>query len=432
MLDADDGALKARITKAFPESRVTFEAIDGEILQRELARYFSDEPADAGKVAFDASGRTENGGAVIDRLDEDAPVINLLNSLFLDAISRRASDIHVESESSSARVRYRIDGVLVTTLRIPLDRAVALASRLKLLSNLNVLESRKPQDGRLGLMLSGSALDVRISVTPTIYGESIVLRLLNLKDRPLSLDSLGFSAAHLEMIRRIIEYPSGLVIITGPTGSGKTTTLTAILRELNRDGIKIISLEDPVENRVEGVAQVQINEDLGLTFDALLRRVFRQDPDIIMIGEIRDAITAELAVRSALTGHLVFATLHTNSALEAAIRLEDMGVEPFLVASTLRAVIGQRLVRRICLSCSGKGCPECLGSGYRGRTSLAEIVTVSPTLADAIRVSASASDLGRICEEGGFIPIRKDGAEKVRLGATTVDEIRSELGAVDE
>lgn len=432
MLDVGDAVLRARIEKAFPDSRVSFERVDEETLSLTQARMFSEDDGRANPSGAGTAAMAVSADSAIDRLDGDAPLVNLLNSVFLDAIARHASDIHIESSESGGRVRFRVDGRLLTAMSLSPSRTAALTARLKVLANVNVLETRRPQDGRISLVVGGDRLDARISIVPTVEGESVAVRLLNRKDKPLLLGELGFLPEHLAFLSGIGERRSGLIVVTGPTGSGKTTTLSAILRNLNRDGVKIVSLEDPVENRIEGIAQVPVNDGLGLTFDSLLRRVFRQDPDIVMIGEIRDPATAELSVRAALTGHLVLATLHTESAPEAVVRLEDMGIAPYLVASTLRAAIGQRLVRRLCPACRGAGCPACGGSGFAGRTVIAEIAEVRAALAEKIRSGATGCELERCLSAGGFTPIRTDAAAKVRAGVTTDEEVRSELGGSRE
>jgi type II secretory ATPase GspE/PulE/Tfp pilus assembly ATPase PilB-like protein len=305
----------------------------------------------------------------------------------------------------------------------------ALSTRLKLLSNLNVLETRRPQDGHIDITAERYSLDVRLSITPTIWGESIVLRLLNRAGAPLDLDTLGFSAKHRARLDAILGVPSGLVLVTGPTGSGKTTTLAALLTELNRNAIKVISIEDPVEYRIAGVTQIQTNDELGLSFDAILRRVFRQDPDIIMVGEIRDRETAELAVRAALTGHLVFATLHTNNALEAVFRLANMGIPAYLAGAVLKAVVAQRLVRKICPACGGTGCNACAQTGCHGRTVIAETLCLDDELSGAICDEVSRTRLGALLAERGFTTLHDDADEKIATGITTAEEVRRELGA---
>jgi len=432
LLNENDTVLKTRIQKTFPEVKIAFTPIDKSTFDMRLSRFYSDQNDIASSDLSVALGSSNDEGKGIDEIDEEAPIINLLNSVFLEAIARRASDIHIESEKQLSRIRFRIDGVLVTVLTISQDKAVALSSRLKVLSNLNVLETRKPQDGRLNINSGEETLDIRVSITPTVYGESIVLRLLNRSDASLGLEELGFSQKDLESIHSIISCTSGLVLISGPTGSGKTTTLGAILRKLNTETTKIISIEDPVENRIDGVTQIQINEEIGITFDSMLRRVFRQDPDIIMIGEIRDSVTAELAIRAALTGHLVFATLHTTSVNEVPIRLTDMGVPPYLVAATLRALVGQRLVRRVCDECSGAGCDRCMHTGFYGRTVIAETLVITETLRSIIRDNIDEGRFLKALRASGFRDMYQDGREKVAQGITTQQEIRSELGGFNE
>jgi type II secretory ATPase GspE/PulE/Tfp pilus assembly ATPase PilB-like protein len=438
MLDASDSVLRLRMERSFPGARLAFEPIGADELSLTLARAFAAESAEGSACAQDSSGATEGDESAIDRLDEEAPLVNLLNSVFLEAIERKASDVHIESGREGALVRFRVDGRLETAMRVSNGRAKALHARLKILANVNALESRRPQDGRISLAVGGNRIDARLSTVPTVEGESAAIRLLNRRDGPLSLGDLGFRAEHLAFLSSVRDISAGLVVVTGPTGSGKTTTLSAMIRELNREGVKIVSLEDPVENRIEGVTQIQVNDEIGLTFDSILRRVFRQDPDVLTIGEIRDGQTAELAVRAALTGHLVFATLHTNSAMEAVVRLEDMGVAPYLVASTLRASIGQRLVRKRCAACGGSAtrgnaeCPTCRGTGYSGRTVIAEIVPVTKGLARKIRSGASADDLVGYLSRDGFVTMDADAGEKIRAGITTREEVRAELGASDE
>jgi general secretion pathway protein E/type IV pilus assembly protein PilB len=370
--------------------------------------------------------------SVIDRIADDAPVINLLNSIFLEAISKRASDIHIESGPSESAIRYRIDGLLVNAKTISQERAIAVSARLKILANLNVLENRRPQDGHIDLRTESYFLDVRLSIIPTIWGESIVLRLLNSSDTPLSLDSLGFSPSYSIYLDNIVSGTSGLVLVTGPTGSGKTTTLAAILKKLNTKSTKIISIEDPVEYRIEGITQIQVHEELELTFDALLRRIFRQDPDIIMVGEIRDVETAELAIRAALTGHLVFATLHTNSAIEAVYRLQNMGIPNYMAAAVLRMVIAQRLIRKICPQCLSTGCVSCSNTGFRGRTIIAEFIPIDEKLRDMITGGIAIEQLRSHLRQERYRTLLDDGEEKAISGITTEGEIRRELGYGNE
>jgi type II secretory ATPase GspE/PulE/Tfp pilus assembly ATPase PilB-like protein len=426
MIRPEDRVLKNRIEKTFAEYRCNFESMTLDEFNLKLSQLYSE---DTGKESPGSQSTTDTiQKSSIDHIADDAPLINLLNSIFLEAISKRASDIHVESGKSEASIRFRIDGVLVAAKNIPTERAQGISARLKLLANLNILETRRPQDGHIDITSDQYSLDVRISVTPTIWGESIVLRLLNRSDAPFTLDSLGFSKNHRNTISNILTISSGLVLVTGPTGSGKTTTLAAVLKELNAVSTKIISIEDPVEYRIDGITQIQVNEDMGLTFDAVLRRIFRQDPDIIMVGEIRDTETAELAIRAALTGHLVFATLHTNNALEAIYRLQNMGIPPYMVSAVLRAVIAQRLIRKVCTVCNGAGCDTCFGAGYKGRTVIAEIIAVDEELTGLVGSSAPAEKLLANLKKKHHTTLFDDASEKVEAGVTTTQEIQRELG----
>ena len=298
---------------------------------------------------------------------------------------------------------------------------------MKILANLNALENRRPQDGHIDVRTDSYSLDVRISIIPTIWGESIVLRLLNRSDSPFSLDSLGFSQSHFNCLQDILHISSGLILVTGPTGSGKTTTLAAILKSLDINDSKIISIEDPVEYRIEGITQIQVHEELALTFDALLRRIFRQDPDIIMIGEIRDIETAELAIRAALTGHLVFATLHTNNAIEAVYRLQNMGIPAYMLAAVLRMVIAQRLIRKVCRECKC-GCPHCSNTGYLGRTVIAEFIPINTDLSDLISSGIGIQEMRGFLQKISFKSLFDDADEKIALNLTTELEVRRELG----
>ena len=425
MLNENDIILKTRVNKAYAEWQCVFQELDTEAFNLKLAQLFSEEQSAADLLPETARNSRES---VIDQVADDAPVVNLLNSIFLEAISKRASDIHIESGAYETAVRFRIDGLLVTVKQISQERAIAVSARLKILANLNVLENRRPQDGHIDVKTDSYSLDVRISTIPTVWGESIVLRLLNRSDSPLSLDSLGFSAGYSTFLQNILAVTSGLILVTGPTGSGKTTTLAALLKELDIRSTKIISIEDPVEYRIPGIIQIQVNEELGLGFDALLRRIFRQDPDVIMIGEIRDIETAELAVRAALTGHLVFATLHTNNSIEAVYRLQNMGVPPYMVAAVLKVVIAQRLIRKVCRDCMAKGCARCLNTGYIGRTAIAEFIPVDLILQDMIAAGAVIEQLRSHLQNMRFRTLYDDAEEKISSGLTTEAEIRRELG----
>jgi general secretion pathway protein E/type IV pilus assembly protein PilB len=400
--------------------------MDNAAFNLKLSQLFSEEQGN--EVVPSNSSIHDSRQSIIDQVADDAPIVNLLNSIFLEAISKRASDIHIESGPEETAIRYRIDGILVAVKTITQERSIAVSARLKILSNLNILENRRPQDGHIDIKTDTYSLDVRISIVPSIWGESIVMRLLNRSDTPLELDSLGFSTKHTHYLQNILTISSGLFLITGPTGSGKTTTLAAILKRLNTDSKKIISIEDPVEYRIPGITQIQVHEDLELTFDTILRRIFRQDPDIIMIGEIRDLETAELAIRAALTGHLVFATLHTNNAVEAIYRLQNMGIPPFMIAAVLKVIIAQRLVRKICPECKTTGCSHCLQTGYWERTAIAEFLPVDITLSDMVAKGILVEQLRAYLIEKKYETLFDDAKEKINSGITTELEIQRELG----
>jgi len=426
MLNSNDAVLMTRIKKAYPDYQCEFHVLNTEDFNLKLSQLFSEENVNEPASAVDAIHDSRK--SIIDKIADDAPVVNLLNNIFLEAISRRASDIHIESKNNETAVRYRIDGLLSDTRTISRERTLAVSARLKILANLNVLENRRPQDGHIDIKTDAYSLDVRLSIVPTIWGESIVLRLLNRSDTVLSLDSLGFSSHYAHYLHDILNTPSGLILVTGPTGSGKTTTLAAILKELNLQSTKIISIEDPVEYRIEGITQIQVNDELGLTFDTLLRRIFRQDPDIIMIGEIRDIQTAELAIRAALTGHLVFATLHTNNAIEAVYRLQNMGIPSYMVAAVLRLAIAQRLIRKSCTVCNTTGCSHCSHTGYSGRTVIAEFIPVTADLCDLIANGPDIEKLRSYLEKQNYKTLFDDAEEKVAAGISTKLEIKRELG----
>ncbi|MCK5673878.1 MAG: type II/IV secretion system protein, partial [Spirochaetales bacterium] len=291
---------------------------------------------------------------LLDKIANDAPIINFVNSMIIEGIRKRASDIHIEAFTDTVKVRYRIDGVLQTFNEISPSMFPAISSRIKIMSNLNIMERRLPQDGRTSVHLGGDTQDIRVSIVPTARGESIVLRLLNRKSTLIGLDKIGLRDEGLIDIRKILKTPYGLVLATGPTGSGKTTTLNSMLREMDRESQKIITIEDPIEYVIDGIDQIQTNEAIGLTFTSILKRILRQDPNIIMIGEIRDTETANLCIRAALTGHLVLSTLHTNDAVSVIDRFRDMGVEPFMIAAVLKTSMAQRLVRKLCPDCREK------------------------------------------------------------------------------
>ncbi len=391
----------------------------------------------------------ENGDREDDvALAEDAALIKFVNQIFVEAVRDRASDIHVEPMEDELRIRYRIDGVLH---KVPIPPEIkrfqaAIVSRLKIMASLNIAEKRLPQDGRIKLSCLGKEIDVRVSVIPNVWGEGVCLRLLDRASMMLSLEELGMPPNVLSQFRALITEPHGIVLVTGPTGSGKTTTLYAALQKINNVEDKIITVEDPVEYQLAGIKQIQVNPRIGLTFGNGLRAILRHDPDIIMIGEIRDLETAEIAVQSALTGHLVFSTLHTNDAPSAVTRLLDMGVETFLVASTVEGLMAQRLVRRICDGCRqefkagpaelesgmppdiktfwrGRGCEECRGTGYKGRQGVFELVVVDDAVREMILRREGANRLKKYAVENGMKTLREDGWDRVRSGVTTPEEV---------
>ena len=355
----------------------------------------------------------------------EARIVRLVNDIFTRAIELGASDIHIEPGEENVAVRCRVDGVLTEIISTPLSQFPAIASRIKLLGGLNIAESRLPQDGRTNIQLGR-----RISTIPILTGESIVLRLLNQEAISFDLGILGMSPTHLAQFRKLIQIPHGIILVVGPTGSGKTTTLYSVINQLNDNRKKIITVEDPVEYKMAGLCQMQVNSKIGVTFATGLRSIVRQDPDIILVGEIRDRETADIAINAALTGHLVLSTLHTNDAVGAVTRLLDMGVENFLVSSALFGVLSQRLVRKICPVCHGKTtdaagnrCRRCNGSGYKGRCGIFELLTVSDELRAAINRSASSSELEAIAVREGMVTLQEDGLAKVRAGITTPEEL---------
>jgi len=377
----------------------------------------------------------------------EAPVVKLVNMIITRAIEDRASDIHIEAFENKVRVRYRVDGVLVDAESLPKRLQPAVISRIKIMSKLNIAERRLPQDGRIKLRVSGRETDLRVSTLPTLYGESVVMRILDRGSTLISLEDIGFNENTIEQYKRLIAIPYGMILVTGPTGSGKTTTLYASLSRINSSDRKIITIEDPVEYEIEGINQLQVKPKIGLTFANGLRHIVRQDPDVIMVGEIRDKETAEIAIHSALTGHLVFSTLHTNDAPGAVTRLLDMGVESFLVSSALSGVLAQRLVRVICPNCKhpvspepellqkmgagnvdftvfhGEGCEECRHTGYMGRTGIFELMMADDKISRMILDKTSADSIRQSAMARGMMPLRACGWQKVRAGVTTIEEV---------
>jgi type IV pilus assembly protein PilB len=406
---------------------------------------------------------------------KDAPVTRAVNSILEFAVKQKASDIHIEPREKTVKVRFRIDGMLIDSMTLPKTIQAALVSRIKILSNLKIDEHRLPQDGRFKVIVEGREVDLRVSISPITSGEKVVIRILDQSAGKIDLENLGIRGRDLEAIQRALKKPHGMFLVTGPTGSGKSTTLYAALTKMNRVDVNIITLEDPVEYHIEGINQIQVNPDIGLTFASGLRSILRQDPDVIMVGEIRDAETAELAVQSALTGHVVLSTLHTNSAAGVLPRLLDMNVEPFLIASTVNTVLGQRLVRKICETCKepyesseaatemikevlkgilpkdkaamtakakelgystlptleqksytlyrGKGCADCNHSGYQGRMGIYEVFEVNPDMEHLLLSHATASEVQTQAIKGGMTTMRQDGTLKVLSGETTPEEV---------
>jgi len=389
----------------------------------------------------------------IKELAESNPVKKLLNLVLLQAIRDKASDIHFEPFEEEYKMRYRIDGVLYEMVPPPKHIAVAISSRLKVMADLDIAERRIPQDGRIALVVGGNPIDLRVSVLPTMFGESVVLRVLDRSQLDLRLDMLGIMKDDMAKIEQLIHKPNGIVIVTGPTGCGKTTTLYSALKELNSIETKIITTENPVEYDIDGLIQVQINPDIGLTFDKCLRHILRQDPDIVMVGEIRDLETGQISIQASLTGHLVFSTLHTNDAPSTIARLLDLGLEPFLVTATLEGIIAQRLVRKICHNCKeqfepkedtllelglspddvagrkfyyGKGCELCHNTGYRGRRGIFEIMTFNDELRDLVMKRSSTSVLHSAARRNGMRLLRDNGLELIYNGTTTIEEVARE------
>ncbi|HEY0945572.1 MAG TPA: ATPase, T2SS/T4P/T4SS family [Opitutaceae bacterium] len=384
--------------------------------------------------------------------DGDAPIIKLVHSIILEAIQRRASDIHLEPLEKRFRVRYRIDGVLLEVENPPKRLQLAMISRLKIMANISIAEKRIPQDGRIQIAMGGKSIDLRVSSLPTVHGESIVMRILDKEGLKLGLPELGFLSDDQSVMERVIGLPDGIFLVTGPTGSGKTTTLYSCLHYINKPDRKLITVEDPVEYQLAGVNQVPVRHEVGMTFASALRAMLRQAPNVVMVGEIRDLETAEIAINASLTGHMVFSTLHTNDAPGAVTRLIDIGVKPFLVSTSLRAVMAQRLTRKICRHCKrayapdlrelralninpeqaaaatfmkGEGCPDCNGTGYRGRMGIFEIFQINEELQRMIYENESTSKLRDKARAFGMRTMREDGVRKVTAGLTTIEEVVS-------
>lgn len=354
---------------------------------------------------------------------ETAPIVKIVNLILIESLKRRASDIHVEPEEDSLRVRYRVDGSLHEVLTIPKKNQNAVLARLKIMSGMDITESRIPQDGRFKIRARNKEVDYRVSVLPTSFGAKVVLRALDKSNLSMGLDKLGFSEYTLQRFKEAIAMPFGMILVTGPTGSGKSTTLYSVINQLNTADKNIITIEDPVEYQVEGITQVQANSDIGLTFASGLRSLLRQSPDVIMIGEIRDSETADIAIKASLTGQLVLSTLHTNDAPTAISRLMDMGVEPFLIASSIILVAAQRLCRVVCKACNGKGCEKCSSTGYYGRRAILEVLRVDDKVRELIIDRASVDKVRNYAISKGMKTLRQDAMEKYEKGVTTKEEV---------
>ncbi len=441
---ADPDAIEQAISEYYSGSEESINDLIGEIA--------------GDKVLTEFEGRDKSIDLdELKELAESNPVKKLLNLVLLQAIRDNASDIHFEPFENEFKMRYRIDGVLYEMVPPPKHIAVALSSRIKVMAELDIAERRLPQDGRIPLVVAGRPVDLRVSVLPTMFGESVVLRVLDREQVDLKLDMLGVGPADLEKIRQLIRKPNGIVIVTGPTGSGKTTTLYSALKELNTIDRKIITTEDPVEYDIDGLIQCHMRRDIGLTFARCLRSILRQDPDVVMVGEIRDLETGEISIQASLTGHLVFTTVHTNDAPSTIARLVDLGLEPFLITATLEGIIAQRLVRKICTNCKtpyepteemlmevgltpedvggkrfhyGRGCEMCNSTGFKGRVGIFEVMVMSDELRDLIMNNASTSVLREAARKGGMTVLRENGFRFIYDGITTIEEVARETLAI--
>ena len=383
-----------------------------------------------------------------------SPVIKLVNYLVFHAVRAGASDIHIEPEENSLRVRYRVDGTLFEKLRPPLKMLPAVVSRIKIMAGLDISERRLPQDGGIHVLMDGRPVDLRVSTLAGKHGEKVVIRIIDNRNILVNLEKLGFDYEMLKQWKKVIAAPNGIILVTGPTGSGKSTTLYSVLKELNSDEVNLCTVEDPIEFNLPGVNQFQVNERIGFTFSTALRSLLRQDPDIIMVGEVRDQETGRIAVQAALTGHLVLSTLHTNDAPGAVARLVNIGIEPYLVAASLNAILAQRLVRKICSSCKepaemapnlrrmvekaagpvetfyrGAGCQKCRGSGFSGRIGIYELLVPDEALREKITAAPSVTELRSLAAQTGMVSLRQDGMAKVKAGITTVEEVLTATAA---
>ena len=452
LLKIDIGELKSKLNK---ELKIALSSSD--VINKCLEKYYY-QPSSSKKVIEDLSSENAiyleedidtNGMDLLD-LANKAPVIRLVNQIMYRAISMRASDIHIHCGETDLKIRYRIDGLLHDIFILPRKYHPAIVTRIKIISNLDIAEKRVPQDGRASIKTDGKKIDIRVSIIPTFFGESVVMRLLDRSSFLFGLEELGFLDENYEKFSRLIHLDHGIILLTGPTGSGKTTTLYAALSKINNPGINIVTLEDPVEYNLDGINQIQVNPKVGLSFANGLRSILRHDPNIIMVGEIRDKETAEMAIQASLTGHLVFSTLHTNDSTSAVIRLTDMGVEPYLIASSLIGVMAQRLIRMNCNECSenispslselkqvslgeddlrdgtykeGKGCSLCFKAGYYGRTCISELLLIDDDIRNMILKRVSSIEIKKLALKKGLITLRMDGAKKIKKGITTIAEV---------
>ncbi len=427
--------------RSFSGLRIAVQLAGEQEILDAVDRYFGERERQPGETEMDGAQAGEDLEHLRDMASE-APVIRLVNAMIALAVEKRASDIHIEPFEKEFRIRYRVDGVLFNQESPPRELKAAIVSRLKLMAKLNIAERRLPQDGRIKLKILGREVDLRVSTLPTLYGESVVMRLLDRSAGDFyDLLKLGFDQHMLERMKHYISLPHGIFLVTGPTGSGKSTTLYSALKRINIPDRKIITIEDPVEYQMDGINQIHVNPQIGLTFASGLRHIVRQDPDVIMVGEIRDRETADVAIRAALTGHFVFSTLHTNDAPSAITRLTDMGVENYLINSSLVSVLAQRLVRVICKGCRtlvgtelspfgeyveiyrGTGCETCAGTGYKSRVGIFELMELNEEIRSLIMGNADASKIAEASRRNGMRSLREDGWEKIRLGVTTPEEV---------
>jgi len=457
-----------KVLMANPEDKTTIDALrvatsadiivytsDTEVLDEYISRFYVQESQNINRIIEDIGEKgleflkeEEEDVGYLKDLASEAPIIKLVNLFITRAVESRASDVHIEPFEDELKVRYRIDGVLHDVESAPKKLQAAIVSRIKIMAKLNIAERRLPQDGRIRLKVGEKEIDIRVSTIPVLYGESVVMRLLDKEGIVVDLELLGFSPQTLSAFNLLIKKPNGIILVTGPTGSGKTTTLYGALQKINSPDKKIITVEDPVEYQLKGVNQIQVKPQIGLNFANTLRHIVRQDPDVIMIGEVRDLETAEIAIQSALTGHLVFSTLHTNDAPTAITRLLDMGVENFLMSSTIRGILAQRLVRVICPACKeidpstadkeelailglgsdaqlfrGGRCEKCAFTGYYGRSGIFELLVIDDDIRKFILKKADSNQIREMARRHGMKTLLEDGAKKVKTGVTTLNEI---------